>query len=127
MLSPTVYRQYDELIPSPFWKMAPFVNPVLMKNFLHGMAPTRGFTIYNFAMRNLPLERRAPRKMSIADSQPVTQESAAAAKPKRTLRSMTGYAQAQVIESGWTLRISIRSVNHRFWIFTFVSRKGSNR
>lgn len=27
---------------------------------------------------------------------------------------MTGYAQAQAIESGWTLRISIRSVNHRF-------------
>ena len=27
---------------------------------------------------------------------------------------MTGYAQAQVVESGWTLRISIRSVNHRF-------------
>jgi uncharacterized protein (TIGR00255 family) len=52
--------------------------------------------------------------MSVADSKPVTQEPAAAAKPKRTLRSMTGYAQAQVIESGWTLRISIRSVNHRF-------------
>jgi len=27
---------------------------------------------------------------------------------------MTGYAQAQAIESGWTLRIAIRSVNHRF-------------
>jgi uncharacterized protein (TIGR00255 family) len=38
----------------------------------------------------------------------------AAAKGRRALRSMTGYAQAQVIESGWTLRISIRSVNHRF-------------
>ena len=27
---------------------------------------------------------------------------------------MTGYANAQVIESGWSLRISVRSVNHRF-------------
>ena len=35
-------------------------------------------------------------------------------KGRRAVRSMTGYAQAQVIESGWTLRISIRSVNHRF-------------
>jgi uncharacterized protein (TIGR00255 family) len=51
--------------------------------------------------------------MSAADSKLVSHEPAAA-KPKRTLRSMTGYAQAQVIESGWTLRISIRSVNHRF-------------
>lgn len=27
---------------------------------------------------------------------------------------MTGYAQAQAVGSGWTLRISVRSVNHRF-------------
>ena len=27
---------------------------------------------------------------------------------------MTGYAQAQVIENGWSLRVSVRSVNHRF-------------
>jgi uncharacterized protein (TIGR00255 family) len=27
---------------------------------------------------------------------------------------MTGYAQAQAVETGWSLRISIRSVNHRF-------------
>jgi uncharacterized protein (TIGR00255 family) len=27
---------------------------------------------------------------------------------------MTGYAQAQAIERGWSLRVSIRSVNHRF-------------
>lgn len=27
---------------------------------------------------------------------------------------MTGYAHAQVIENGWSLRISVRSVNHRF-------------
>ena len=27
---------------------------------------------------------------------------------------MTGYAQAHVHENGWSLRISVRSVNHRF-------------
>ena len=29
-------------------------------------------------------------------------------------RSMTGYAQARAVENGWSLRISVRSVNHRF-------------
>jgi uncharacterized protein (TIGR00255 family) len=37
-----------------------------------------------------------------------------APKSRKTLRSMTGYAQAQAVENGWSLRISIRSVNHRF-------------
>jgi uncharacterized protein (TIGR00255 family) len=32
----------------------------------------------------------------------------------RRLRSMTGYAQAQALENGWSLRVSLRSVNHRF-------------
>jgi uncharacterized protein (TIGR00255 family) len=27
---------------------------------------------------------------------------------------MTGYAQARVVENGWSLRVSVRSVNHRF-------------
>lgn len=30
------------------------------------------------------------------------------------LKSMTGYAQAQTVENGWSLRVAIRSVNHRF-------------
>ncbi len=30
------------------------------------------------------------------------------------LKSMTGYAQSRVEENGWTLRLSLRSVNHRF-------------
>jgi uncharacterized protein (TIGR00255 family) len=30
------------------------------------------------------------------------------------LKSMTGYAQASTSESGWSLRLTIRSVNHRF-------------
>jgi uncharacterized protein (TIGR00255 family) len=30
------------------------------------------------------------------------------------LKSMTGYAQARASENGWTLRVTIRSVNHRF-------------
>jgi uncharacterized protein (TIGR00255 family) len=38
----------------------------------------------------------------------------AAQAPSKTLRSMTGYAQAQATGQGWTIRISIRSVNHRF-------------
>ena len=32
----------------------------------------------------------------------------------KNLRSMTGYAQARAIENGWSLRLTIRSVNHRF-------------
>jgi len=32
----------------------------------------------------------------------------------KALRSMTGYANAQAIENGWSLRVSVRSVNHRF-------------
>ena len=30
------------------------------------------------------------------------------------LKSMTGYAQARAVENGWSLRVTIRSVNHRF-------------
>lgn len=33
---------------------------------------------------------------------------------RTALRSMTGYAQAHASESGWSMRISVRSVNHRF-------------
>ena len=36
-------------------------------------------------------------------------------KPQSTgLKSMTGYAQARAVESGWSLRVTIRAVNHRF-------------
>jgi uncharacterized protein (TIGR00255 family) len=34
--------------------------------------------------------------------------------PTHALKSMTGYAQARVEQNGWTLRVSLRSVNHRF-------------
>ncbi len=30
------------------------------------------------------------------------------------LKSMTGYAQSRAAENGWSLRVTIRSVNHRF-------------
>jgi uncharacterized protein (TIGR00255 family) len=33
---------------------------------------------------------------------------------KGGLKSMTGYAQARASENGWSLRVTIRSVNHRF-------------
>src|ERR1700683_1467036 len=29
-------------------------------------------------------------------------------------KSMTGYAQSRAAENGWSLRVTIRSVNHRF-------------
>jgi uncharacterized protein (TIGR00255 family) len=32
----------------------------------------------------------------------------------KTVRSMTGYAQARSEKNGWSLRVSLRSVNHRF-------------
>ncbi|MGH9745421.1 MAG: YicC/YloC family endoribonuclease [Candidatus Acidiferrales bacterium] len=51
-----------------------------------------------------------------ASSKPAADRSAP--KPRssgaNTLKSMTGYAQTRVIENGWSLRVSVRSVNHRF-------------
>jgi uncharacterized protein (TIGR00255 family) len=35
-------------------------------------------------------------------------------KSAETVRSMTGYAQARSEQNGWSLRLSLRSVNHRF-------------
>jgi uncharacterized protein (TIGR00255 family) len=35
-------------------------------------------------------------------------------KSSETVRSMTGYAQARSEQNGWSLRVSLRSVNHRF-------------
>ena len=40
--------------------------------------------------------------------------SAAPASSPHDVRSMTGFAQARSDENGWRLRVSIRSVNHRF-------------
>jgi uncharacterized protein (TIGR00255 family) len=40
--------------------------------------------------------------------------SANPSKPAAGLKSMTGYAQARAVENGWSLRVTIRSVNHRF-------------
>ncbi len=51
--------------------------------------------------------------MTLANPKPVAAE-VGTTKARKNLRSMTGYSQAQTIESGWSLRISIRSVNHRF-------------
>ncbi|HXJ16620.1 MAG TPA: YicC/YloC family endoribonuclease [Candidatus Polarisedimenticolia bacterium] len=48
-----------------------------------------------------------------SQSTPANPSKGAAAKPK-SLKSMTGYAQARAVENGWTLRVSVRSVNHRF-------------
>jgi len=46
-----------------------------------------------------------------------TSQPAPAASPKaapKSLKSMTGYAQAQRAENGFSMRVSVRSVNHRF-------------
>jgi uncharacterized protein (TIGR00255 family) len=50
--------------------------------------------------------------MSGTDSKPVRADSPKA-RPAG-LKSMTGYAQARVVENGWSLRVAVRSVNHRF-------------
>jgi uncharacterized protein (TIGR00255 family) len=50
--------------------------------------------------------------MARTDSKPVPHSTPQT--PARGLRSMTGYAQARAAENGWSLRVSIRSVNHRF-------------
>ncbi len=49
--------------------------------------------------------------MAPAKSQLVAGAAQAASK---ALKSMTGYAQAHAAGHGWTIRISVRSVNHRF-------------
>src|SRR5271156_6835826 len=50
--------------------------------------------------------------MSSAKSQSATVDQL---KPRVTgLKSMTGYAQARAVENDWNLRVTIRSVNHRF-------------
>ncbi len=50
--------------------------------------------------------------MSGTSSQPIP---ASSPKPATAgLKSMTGYAQARASENGWSLRVAIRSVNHRF-------------
>src|SRR5580704_16941164 len=50
--------------------------------------------------------------MTGTSSQPI---SASPSKPATAgLKSMTGYAQARAVENGWSLRVTIRSVNHRF-------------
>jgi uncharacterized protein (TIGR00255 family) len=46
---------------------------------------------------------------------PTRSSSAGSAKPAtNALKSMTGYAQAERVEHGFSMRVSIRSVNHRF-------------
>jgi uncharacterized protein (TIGR00255 family) len=50
--------------------------------------------------------------MSGTSPKPVSTTSAASA--QGGLKCMTGYAQARASENGWSLRVAIRSVNHRF-------------
>lgn len=50
--------------------------------------------------------------MTTKKPEPATEDTAAAARPG--MKSMTGFAAAQITERCWTLRVTIRSVNHRF-------------
>ena len=50
--------------------------------------------------------------MSAKKSQPAVEGAVAAA--RSGMMSMTGFAAAQSAEHGWSLRVTIRSVNHRF-------------
>jgi uncharacterized protein (TIGR00255 family) len=52
--------------------------------------------------------------MSMSVAKSASETTIPASRERAALRSMTGYAQAHAVESGWSLRISIRSVNHRF-------------
>lgn len=49
-----------------------------------------------------------------ADSKPAAHAAAHGTHATGGLKSMTGYAQASAVENGWSLRVTIRSVNHRF-------------
>jgi uncharacterized protein (TIGR00255 family) len=65
-------------------------------------------------MQSLPRVAREVCKIKMPDSG----SQSTAVKDARTssigLKSMTGYAQARAVENGWSLRFTIRAVNHRF-------------
>ena len=56
----------------------------------------------------------APTTPSTASATQVRSPAENLKSPSEVLRSMTGYAQARAVENGWSLRISVRAVNHRF-------------
>src|SRR5580704_17082231 len=69
-------------------------------------------TICSFTMRNRHRVLQGPHKvMSSTSSKSIAEN---LAKPRAaSLKSMTGYAQARAVENGWSLRVTIRAVNHR--------------
>src|SRR5580700_4817926 len=50
----------------------------------------------------------------MSGSSPIPPHTASAPPSGAGLKSMTGYAQSRAAENGWSLRVTIRSVNHRF-------------
>jgi len=64
-------------------------------------------------MRNRHRVLQGPHKvMSSTSSKSIAEN---LAKPRAaSLKSMTGYAQTRAVENGWSLRVTIRAVNHRF-------------
>jgi uncharacterized protein (TIGR00255 family) len=57
-------------------------------------------------------------------TQKTTPLTAAAQKKAAECLSMTGYAQARREQSGWTIRVSVKSVNHRFLDIRFRLPEG---
>lgn len=55
---------------------------------------------------------------------PVSHVSEAQRGANDSLRSMTGYAQARVEAKGWSIRVTLRSVNHRFLDLQFRIPEG---
>jgi uncharacterized protein (TIGR00255 family) len=58
--------------------------------------------------------RQIPHEIRVRMSAPQSQSAPSAKTPAARLKSMTGYAQSQAAENGFSLRVSVRSVNHRF-------------
>jgi uncharacterized protein (TIGR00255 family) len=60
----------------------------------------------------------------MSSSQKAATPSGAAAAKKPECLSMTGYAQARGEQNGWTIRVSVKSVNHRFLDIRFRLPEG---
>ena len=60
----------------------------------------------------------------MSSSQKAPTPSGAAAVKKPECLSMTGYAQARGEQNGWTIRVSVKSVNHRFLDIRFRLPEG---
>ena len=79
-----------------------------------------------FQLHPRPQFRRATRERTTVTS-PATPVSPNRAAQARRVKSMTGFAEARAEHDGWALRVSLRSVNHRFLDLHLRLPKDSNR